>query len=67
MHARLHRRVRLRRLLPLGVYTNQTAYGASETNNAVVKIGPRQGGGGDGQVAEVGKELEAATSAFTIV
>ena len=54
----------LRRLLPLGVDTQQTAHDTGKTNDAVVKGGPAQGGHGHSDVAKIGDELSLAGGAF---
>lgn len=54
----------LGRLLPLGVDADQAADGTGDTDNTIVEACPAQRGRGDGQVTDVGEELEAAGGAF---
>lgn len=51
-------------LLPLGVNADYTADSSGQADEAVVKADPVEGGEGDGQVADVGDELETAGEAF---
>lgn len=47
-------------LLPLGINADYTADCSGQADEAVVEADPVEGGEGDGQVADVGDELEAA-------
>lgn len=51
-------------LLPLGVDADYTADSSGQADEAVVEADPVEGGEGDGQVADVGDELEAAGESF---
>lgn len=51
-------------LLPLGVNADYAADGSSQADEAIVEADPVEGGKGDGQVADVGDELEAAGESF---
>jgi hypothetical protein len=51
-------------LLPLRVDADYTADSSSQADEAVVEADPVEGGDGDGQVADVGDELEAAGESF---
>ena len=57
----------LSRLLPLVVDTDQTAGSAGKTNNAIVELGPGQGGRGNDNVAQIGRQLEMAGSALPMI
>lgn len=57
--------LRLRSLSPLAVNANGTAQGTGEADEAVVKVGPAEAGCGDGEIGEIGQELELAGSTLT--
>lgn len=52
-------------LLPLGIHANQTAHRTGKADDAIIEVEPGQRGRGDGQVAKVGNELQAADGTFT--
>lgn len=55
------------RLLPLRHQPDQTAHGAGNTDNAVVKVDPAEGRGGHSQIAEVRDELQLASRPLTVM
>lgn len=54
------------RLLPYRHQTDQTADGAGNTDDAVVKVDPSECRGGDSQIAQVGDELQLAGRPLTV-
>jgi hypothetical protein len=52
------------RLLPLGADADDTADGTGNADEAIVELGEAEGSKGDGEVAAVGEELEAAGGAL---
>jgi hypothetical protein len=46
---------------------DQTADGAGNTDDAVVKVNPAECRGGNAQIAQVGDELQLAGRPFTVI
>jgi hypothetical protein len=63
--SRLFESTSLDGLLPLRVNADYTADGSGQADEAIIEAHPVEGGRGNGQVADVGDELEAAGGSFS--